>query len=119
MVRGGRALETGGASEGARQTTLRAASFEYPQAPASTGRVASRDEPIDGGSRATWRRGEGSVSRSDLGRGPQGGEPAPPAEPSAGEGAVSGHGYFARVAESYDRLQPILAGPSYEAGLAF
>jgi len=27
--------------------------------------------------------------------------------------------YFASVAESYDRLQPILAGPAYEAGLAF
>lgn len=27
--------------------------------------------------------------------------------------------YFASVAESYDRLQPIMAGPSYEAGLAF
>ena len=27
--------------------------------------------------------------------------------------------YFASVAESYDRLQPIVAGPSYEAGLSF
>lgn len=27
--------------------------------------------------------------------------------------------YFAVVAESYDRLQPIVAGPSYEAGLSF
>ncbi len=27
--------------------------------------------------------------------------------------------YFASVAESYDRLQPVVAGPSYEAGLAF
>jgi len=27
--------------------------------------------------------------------------------------------YFASVAGSYDRLQPIVAGPSYEAGLAF
>lgn len=27
--------------------------------------------------------------------------------------------YFASVAQSYDRLQPILVGPGYEAGLAF
>lgn len=27
--------------------------------------------------------------------------------------------YFASVAESYDRLQPVIAGPSYEAGLGF
>jgi ubiquinone/menaquinone biosynthesis C-methylase UbiE len=27
--------------------------------------------------------------------------------------------YFAAVAESYDRLQPVLAGPGYEAGLQF
>jgi SAM-dependent methyltransferase len=29
------------------------------------------------------------------------------------------NGYFASVARSYDRLQPILVGPGYEAGLAF
>jgi trans-aconitate methyltransferase len=27
--------------------------------------------------------------------------------------------YFAAIAESYDRLQPVIAGPSYQAGLAF
>ena len=27
--------------------------------------------------------------------------------------------YFAAIAESYDRIQPIIAGPSYRAGLAF
>ena len=59
------------------------------------------------------------MSRDDLGRGPQGGGPPQPAEQSAGEGALSGPGYFASVAESYDRLQPILAGPSYEAGICF
>jgi len=30
-----------------------------------------------------------------------------------------GDSYFVPVAESYDRLQPIVAGPSYQAGLAF
>jgi trans-aconitate methyltransferase len=29
------------------------------------------------------------------------------------------NGYFASVAQSYDRLQPVLVGPEYEAGLAF
>jgi ubiquinone/menaquinone biosynthesis C-methylase UbiE len=28
-------------------------------------------------------------------------------------------GYFAAVAQSYDRLQPVIAGPSYAAGLEF
>ncbi|UCC69226.1 MAG: hypothetical protein JSV79_04735 [Armatimonadota bacterium] len=27
--------------------------------------------------------------------------------------------YFAAIADSYDRLQPIIAGPSYREGLAF
>lgn len=27
--------------------------------------------------------------------------------------------YFAAIAESYDRLQPVIAGPSYQAGLDF
>jgi hypothetical protein len=27
--------------------------------------------------------------------------------------------YFAAIAESYDRLQPVIAGPGYQAGLDF
>ena len=27
--------------------------------------------------------------------------------------------YFASIAESYDRLQPVVAGPAYQAGLDF
>ena len=35
-----------------------------------------------------------------------------------GDGDVDDTAYFSQVAASYDRLQPILAGPAYEAGMA-